>query len=66
MANAAVSLSATNITINLGTEWGRRTRDALPDRLVIIFSDVQAGTTAVTSATCSRAALVLGAATSDC
>ena len=45
MANAAVSLSDANITINLGTKWGGGRDDAGRD-LVIIFSDVQASTTA--------------------
>ncbi len=44
-ANAAVSLSAANITINLGTEWGRGRSDVTRP-LVIIFSDVTAGTAA--------------------
>ena len=41
-AAARVSLSATNITIDLGKEWGRN-RDEAGRSLVIIFSDVQAG-----------------------
>ena len=45
-ANAAVSLSAANITINLGTEWGGGRDDDVGRELVIIFSDVQAGLTA--------------------
>ena len=46
-ANAAVTLSAANITINLGTEWGGGREDVDVGReLVIIFSDVTAGLTA--------------------
>ena len=44
-ANAAVSLSDANITINLGTEWGRGRPD-VGRPLVIVLSDVTVGTAA--------------------